>query len=372
MFDVHVVGGGPAGCVAAKTASENNLNVVISEEHKNIGMPVQCSGLVSKDGFKDLNINIKPATINEIQGAKVYSPSLHELDLTTNETKACLMNRAQFDYICSQEAERAGVKIQLGKRISKDDLKEKKIIGADGPFSSVARWFGFPKINEYVLCYQAEFENANLENSKAVQVYLSNKLSPGFFSWLIPIHETKARVGIGVYTNLPVKAYFERLLKEHKIVNEIVKDAKQVRFLSGFIPVEVRSKTSQDNVLLVGDAAGQVKATTGGGLVFGCNCARIAGQVISNGSNVEDYDKLWRAKYYKDLAIHQELRNLAKGLTDDQIDSYFNLAKSLGAEAFLKRYGDMDKPTVMIDSLLKYNRMFYNLLIQYLPKITMF
>lgn len=344
MFDVLVVGAGPVGCIAAKTACEQGANALVFEEHANIGVPTQCSGLVSKKGLDLLGINYSSAVVNKLNGANIFG--LNEcVRVKARETKAILLDRRKFDEICASDAEQAGAKIQLGRQVKKNDLnsREQIIVGADGAYSSIAEFFGFPKISGWVVCFQAFFEKAVIEDASSVSVFISNELFPGFFGWVIPENEEACRVGLGINVESSggnVKKTFDELLKLRQ-VKEIVGGARMTGFHGGAIPASVRAKTCNERVLLVGDAAGQVKSTTGGGIFFGCSCARIAGKLAATGK-VGGYEKTWRNAYEKDLRLHAEIRRFLNSLSDEKLDNYLQLAKIFGAEKFLSEHGEMD------------------------------
>jgi geranylgeranyl reductase family protein len=359
MYDVQVIGGGPSGCVAASEAARRNLNVAVFEEHEEIGARLKCAGLLSKKGLDSLGIDYKKTILNEIYGARIYSPSLDKISIICKDVKAFVIDRGEFDAACADEAERHGAKLLLGRRAKRSDLKSKLIIGADGALSQVARWFNFPRVNEFAFCYQADFYDVHVQDKGLVDIFLSNTLFPGFFGWCIPLNECEARAGLGVFRdvrrkyNLSVKHYFDNFTKRHPIVSKILKKSKKKNEFSAIIPLSQRKKTAEAGVLLVGDAAGQVKATTGGGIIFGVNCAKIAGDLaprIINGGNSSQYETTWRKKFGKDLILHKRIREIYNSLTDRQIERYFGIAKRVGVEDFLAQHGDMDSPTAMMDS----------------------
>jgi len=359
MYDVKVIGGGPVGCLAAIEAAKRGLNVTVLEEHERIGSRLKCSGLISKKGLDTLGIDYKKSILNELRGTIIYSPSLNEMKVITNDVKAFAIDRKEFDIRCAEETEKAGAKILLGKRAKRSDAKSKLLIGADGALSQVAKWFGFPEVYEFAFCYQADFQNAVIDDKSLVSVFLSNKLFPGFFGWVIPLNEYDARVGLGVFRDVrkgydtSVKHYFDIFTKKHPIVSKILRKSKSRNRLSAIIPLSTRDKTADGNVLLAGDAAGQVKATTGGGVVFGGNCARLAGSLapkIIEKIDSSEYERSWRKLFGDDLRLHKRLRSFYNSLADRQVDAYFSLAKKAGIEKFLAENGDMDSPTAMLNS----------------------
>jgi digeranylgeranylglycerophospholipid reductase len=359
MYDVQIIGAGPAGCIAAREAARRNLNVAVFEEHDEVGARLKCSGLLSKTGLESLGVSYKKAILNKIYGARVYSPSFNEINIVCRDVKAFVIDRKKFDAACADGAERCGAKLLLGKRVARKDLNSELIIGADGALSNVAAWSGFPSINEFAFCCQADFTNSDITDARVVDIFLSNAMFPGFFGWCIPLNESEARVGLGVFRDmrrsysLPARHYFNSFVKEHPVVSKILKKSKQRNELSAIIPLSARGETARGRVLLIGDAAGQVKATTGGGIIFGGNCARIAGRLapgIIKQGNSSQYERAWRRKFGKDLMLHKKIRDIYNSLSDAQIDRYFKFAKRAGAEKFLVEHGDMDSPTAILNS----------------------
>ncbi len=359
MYDMQVIGAGPAGCIAAREAAERNLNVAILEEHEEVGARLKCSGLLSRTGLDSLGVDYKKAILNSIYGARIYSPALDRMSIICRDIKAFVIDRKEFDTTCADEAERCGAKLLLGRRAVRKDLKSKLIIGADGALSQVAAWYRLPKINYFAFCCQADFINVPIPDAGVVEMFLSNTLFPGFFGWCIPLNESEARVGLGVFRDirrsysLPARHYFNNFVKRHPVVSKILKKSKKRNELSAVIPLSPREQTYASGVLLVGDAAGQVKATTGGGIIFGGNCAKIAGGMapsILKGADSSQYEISWRRKFGKDLILHERMRSIYNSMSDRQIEGYFKLAKRTGAEKFLAEHGDMDSPTVMLNS----------------------
>ncbi|VVC03283.1 Digeranylgeranylglycerophospholipid reductase [Candidatus Burarchaeum australiense] len=128
--------------------------------------------------------------------------------------------------------------------------------------------------------------------------------------------------------------------------------------LGGVIPGRVRYQTVERKVMLVGDAAGQTKATTGGGIYFGSMCGRLAGEIAARAKREDElaeYEKEWRARYGRDLMLHRRLRDFADNMDDGQLAAYATIARGLGAEHFLAAHGDMDSPDAMLASFKKSN-----------------
>jgi len=268
MYDVHVIGGGPAGCSAAAAACREGARVLLSEEHERIGEPERCSGLVSKSGLDSFGFDYSEAIMNEIRGARCHSPSGNIIELRFGAPIAFVISRSAFDLLCAQQAEREGAMIETGRRVKRGDLRGRSIIGADGLSSCVADWFGFPPLRAFISCWQADFERARVEDRHTVEAFLSNDFAPGFFAWLIPLSEEGMRVGVGAMPTANAKRCFDAFLK-HPRLSEVVGGAHAISSFAYSIPISVRERTGKGRVFLAGNAAGQVKATTGGGGFFG-------------------------------------------------------------------------------------------------------
>ncbi|MEM2963203.1 MAG: NAD(P)/FAD-dependent oxidoreductase [Candidatus Anstonellales archaeon] len=355
MAKLDVVGGGPAGLFCAISAAMSGHDVVVYEEHRQIGNPVNCTGLVSKTGLDELSefIDYRKCVLSQISGARIFAGK-EEIAIKCKSTAAYVIDRAHFDVLCAERAEKEGVKIIYGKRVSKSDIASKReIVGADGPNSFVADYFRFPRIRRFVNTYQQEVDFA--PEKDRVYVYLSQKDFPGFFGWVVPACDGYSRIGVGVGLPNNSKKFFDRFISKLG-----VKDMKRRNTSSALIPLEVRKKTSGTfegrNVMLVGDAAGQVKASTGGGIVFGCLCGKIAGRCVEK---PKLYEAEWRKRYEADLAIHNIVRCFLNNIGDGALEMGFRIVKGLKTDRFLEKHGHMDMPTKMIEKekLIDYIKM---------------
>jgi flavin-dependent dehydrogenase len=340
MADVHIVGAGPAGLFAGIAALRDGKSALASEEHEKVGEPEACSGLISKSGLEALRslagVDYARAQINAITSAKIVCGN-EEFEIAPKEETAVLISRQDFDRLASEKFEQEGGKLELGRKVT-GEFKAECVIGADGPASLVAERFKFPKIRAFVASMQGDFAY-ECEDAHCATLYLSSRDFPGFFGWAIPKNESEAKIGIGV--SLPKHhplAYYRRFLGKLG-----VKGTPSHEF-AAVIPTSVRPKTAmragKKCVLLAGDAAGQVKATTGGGVFFGASCGWLAGK---NASEPERYEQEWRAQYGLDLALHGNLRS-ALDLAGGQPPSLMvSAAKALFFDELLSEKGKMDR-----------------------------
>jgi flavin-dependent dehydrogenase len=292
---------------------------------------------------------------NALTGTDVHLPNGSVLKIRAKQVMAYVFDRAKYDVLAADAAKKAGAKIILGKKPKISGLKG-AIIGADGVTSDVAREFRFPPIRKYVFCYQEDLENASVPDAEIVDVFVCNAILPGFFAWAIPLGKDRVRLGCGVGEHANAKLALEKLIKKEKILQNMLDGSRKFDALGGVIPMHIREKTVKGRVMLVGDAAGQAKPTTGGGIYFGSMCGRIAGEVAANAkkeSELLQYEKKWRQLYERDLVLNRRIRELSNKLGDGEICAYAGIAKTLGIEGFLSNFGDMDSPTRMLGHVKK-------------------
>ena len=337
---VHVVGAGPAGSISAISALRQGHEVVISEEHQEAGVPENCSGLFSKDGLDSLSgfFDYRKSVINRIHGADINFAGTW-LKVRRSEPVGFVCSRRIVDSALASNAESEGAAINYGERVSGNYLSE-TVIGADGPASSVAMNFGMGRIRHYAATLQATVPYQS-ENPRIVEVHLSSDSFPGLFGWVIPQDEETAEIGVGVsMPGNPLSAW-EKLLKMKKL--------PWAKPRGWSIPLEARPRTAMRrgkySVLLAGDAAGQVKATTGGGVIFGGQCAALAGR---HASNPEMYELAWRMKYGTDLTIHKAISNYLSSLDEVKLRALGAKLNRMNWGEFLSNHGHMDKPTKMM------------------------
>ncbi len=340
MSKVHIVGAGPAGCIAGITAARSGNKVVISEKNDSAGHSV-CSGLFSKEGLDRLRdlVNYRKFVLNDIWGANIYF--VDELLLVrSRRAVGFVCNRKEFDLELASNAELEGARMQYGRRIS-GDFDYHNIIGADGPHSGVARYFGMGDIPRFTSTLKANMKYASADKH-VVKVYLSSEKFPGFFGWVIPHDEENAELGVGVEVPNDVNRAWSHLMN--------LLDIKEPPKPEGsMIPLDIRPKTAlkdgNKNVLLVGDAAGQVKATTGGGVIYGGHCARLAGMHFNNPLR---YDVEWRMRYSTDLGFHKMIRDFLNWKNDKQLKSFGRRLRRLRFDEYISKKGSMDRPSKML------------------------
>ena len=276
---IAIIGAGPVGCYLASLLA-GNYEVTVFEEHKGVGLPVQCTGIVTQEIFKFVPEK-NDFVINKADDVRIYAPNNKFIKLKL-EKPDLIIDRQKFDTYFYKLAKKKGVKFVFNhsfillkeKTVLLKDLKSSRIkkhkftylIGADGPRSAVAKNQEICDNKKFFIGLQAIIKK---KNNNIIDFYPSKN----GFAWAVPENKSTLRVGAASTGN--PKEQFNRLLKTYQ--GKIV--AKQ----GGLIPVfNPWANFRKKNVFLAGDAAGFVKATTGGGLVPGLRSAEILAHSIKN------------------------------------------------------------------------------------------
>ncbi|MEM3672695.1 MAG: NAD(P)/FAD-dependent oxidoreductase [Candidatus Bathyarchaeia archaeon] len=373
--DVIIVGGGPSGSFAALNLAKLGAEkVVVFEEHSEIGVPCHCAGHLSINGLKNLGLYPLPRKIveNVFYGANFYSPSGRKFSVRFSFPVTYVVNRVLFDRYIADLAKAAGVRYSLNSRVNslivEDDFVKgvsvkqsglfeekflcKVVVDAEGVSARILRQAGLTAFNRKMLVYgvQAEVEGVKDVESDVVEVYLGRGYAPGFFAWLIPKCDGRAKVGLAMETGNP-KRFLEKLMFKHPMASKKLRTAKilEVNFhpltLGG--PIE---KAYSNGFLAVGDAASQVKPTTGGGVVIGLACARFAANVVYEALKKGDFSADFLSQYQRsfmkilgfDFYVMSRVRHLLNKLSDEQLDEAIGFCAKFHMEESVRSFREID------------------------------
>lgn len=364
MNQVAIVGGGPAGLQTAIRLKEEGFDSVVLEEHNKIGSPEHCTGLISSKGIKELKLDISDSLQNEIFGAKIYSPNGTVIKVEKPKPVAYVVSRREFDQHLLKKAREKGIHVATGTKLidirnntlfvqtegSRGELRKAEyIVGADGVNSTVRHLLEInPTKENFIHTVQATCKGEF--NKNFVEIYLGD-YAKGFFAWVAPIDQAKAKIGLGsILGGDVVKSY-------KSFLNEKFPTVRPGKAQSALIPYRLPlQEVTKKNVALVGDAAFQTKATSGGGVVFGMKAANILAEsladVFKNHKKIENYgNKL--SGINKELKMHWKIRKYFNSLSNEQIDKLFKKLKEKDIEYFLEREGDMDNPSAFVGKMAK-------------------
>ncbi len=362
-YDVIVIGGGPGGSSAAKTAAENGLDVLLVEKRQEIGTPVRCAEGVSKESLSEV-VNIDDRWIAaEVGGAKVISPDGTEINMTermAGSEVGYVLERKIFDRYLARLASRAGAdvivkttatgvernrgetEVSFTKMGEEFREKAKIVIGADGVESRVGKWGGIDttlKRDELEVCVQYLMTNIDFDPSYCY-FWFGKDIAPGGYAWLFPKGDSTANVGLGILPKLAdrsAKEYLDRLVKNKFEEGEIIE------VVAGGVPVKGSIDTAvADNVMLVGDAARHADPITGGGIINAMRGGIFAGKVAagaiksSNYSRkaLKEYDDLWKNDFGTNLNRNRILQQKLINLNDKNLDKLAHSISGYDLEEF--------------------------------------
>jgi digeranylgeranylglycerophospholipid reductase len=372
-FDLVVIGAGPAGGYLAGKVAAAGYEVALVEEHREIGEPIQCGGLVTPRVFDF--VKCKETIIGSVHGAELYSPSGRRLVIDGHQTEAVVVQRALFDRAIATDAVRKGAHTFLGAQaqsarrenggvevvIDQDGASKtltcKILIGCDGVRSNVAKWFNILRPKKIIPGFEVEMVGVRGDPG-LVTLFIGNEIAPGFFGWIIPSGDT-ARVGLCVGEG-NAYAYLERMLRRPE-VQQYTKGAQPILYIAGGIPLGFPKRTYADNVMIVGDAACQAKAVSGGGIFTALTCSNFAAATAIQALEARDYSARVLHRYHrawtksigkelrKDLAIHESFARL----TDEQFEELFDIFDNARMRQLIEKQGDIDFPSKVGWALIK-------------------
>ncbi|MDE1828110.1 MAG: NAD(P)/FAD-dependent oxidoreductase [Candidatus Micrarchaeota archaeon] len=353
---VAIVGAGTAGLIAANRLRKLGVETTVYDQKPRPGFPVRASGILSINGLGTLGVDYKKAMTNTLNGAKLHIGK-ETIEIRAKKPIAYVLERFELNQLLQEASELAGAEVKVGAQVdgkTLDRLSEKNIIvGADGAVSTVARHFKFPPIEKHILTFRAEYDYS-VEDSGMVELFFDKDVTPGFFGWISPNSKDIAEIGIGIDSAFGnSRASFEKF-KKIPAIKQIVENGKLITDGASIIPVGMREHFVKDNeeVLLVGDAAGQVKPTTGGGIIFGGNGAVYAANAIhrhiEGGAKLSEYERIWRKEFQKEVRLHSFFYDLYSSMDKKKLEQVARMIKLMRLESFLGKYGDMDRPSLVI------------------------
>ncbi|MFB5632040.1 MAG: NAD(P)/FAD-dependent oxidoreductase [Nitrosopumilus sp.] len=363
-YDVVVVGGGPAGSSAAYTASKNGMKVVLIEKEESIAESVRTSGVTWIQNIEEFGI--PEDCYNPVKNFEFYSPNNKVSIGDTIARSAVLDVRKTYRWLASQ-ADAQGTKIivnttvkeaikdESGKIIGVKAIQNEKeieffgkvVIDASGFQSTVAKSMGFVKQWERFGA-GAEYE-AKVEHVKADTWWLmvGEKYSPAGYAWIFPLGNNIARIGVGIgKPDSPVDptARLKELIENKEGPIADLGKIEPIEFHYGLIPNDGLSrKTVYDNLILVGDSAGQANPLVLEGIRYAIKFGRIAGEVASKAIKANDTSEKKLSEYEDNWkkAIESKIKSAGKvqdrwiGLNDEDWDKELDIISELKPEEFL-------------------------------------
>ena len=335
-IQLAVVGAGPAGSTAALAAARD-LDVVLIDRKSEIGSPVQCGGFLPEAWELEALLPHArlPETLKEIPDRcilhktrlqRIYSPSGMSKEFAV---AGRVLDRRAFDCHLVGRVARAGARILPATRamLVEGELRlsgryggtisPRVIIGADGPSSVVSRYMNNP-VQEVGICLEYEMADVDID-SDAAEMYFSARYAPGGYAWIIPLGPDTANVGVGVRASYLSRKKLPDILdgfvREHPLASKKLKSGEVLAVMRGLVPAGgTPGSVQKGNMILAGDAAGHVLASSGGGIPLAMVAGRIAGESalehLLGGKPLEDYPSRISREFGRELARSVQIRRM--------------------------------------------------------------
>jgi len=366
-YDVLIIGGGPAGAIAAKTTAEEGLSVCLVEKRPAIGVPIRCAEGIGKDALHEF-IDPDPKSISaEMTGASIVAPDgfLMKLESGLAGNKVgYILDRKFFDRELVWKAAEAGADIAVKARASAPIMENgcvkgakiescgkiskviaDVVIAADGVESKFSRWCGIDTtvpVREIMSSAQYVMTDVDIDQHSTV-FYLGNEIAPQGYLWVFPKGERTANVGVGISGKKSgeghrAKDYLDRFIKK------TFPHGKSIEYIVGGVSVcRPLDCTVADGLIITGDAARVVDPLTGGGIYNGMYTGRLAAQVAADCIGKGDvskkklmvYDKTWRtSKMGKAIERNYHIKEYLIKQPDAKLNEIIHSVSKLNLKEF--------------------------------------
>jgi len=371
--DIVVVGAGPAGLMAARELARRGHDVIALEEHASIGVPAHCTGILGFEAFTELDIP-RETILSTARSARFVAPDGSSVLVDTDRVNAAIVDRARFDQALAESSRAAGVDLRSDARVRSIEVGDHAVkVCADGVGTIAARacvlacgasyrfnrelGLGVPR----AFVQSAQLERAFL-GPPEVEVHLGRDRAPGGFAWVVPFERDGApyqRLGLMADTGAGI--HFKKFSSDVRARFAPADEAWPEPRLK-ILPLGPVAKTFANRVVAVGDAAGLVKPTTGGGIYYGLLSGSFAAETLDGALRAGDlretalraYENRWRDRLGAEIRIGLAFRTLASRLNDRAIDALIELARVDGIVPMLRQTADFNWHRQSALALLKH------------------
>ena len=327
-YDVVIAGGSISGLMSAREIAKNGHSVLVLEEGFEVGTPDHCGGLVSKSALNDMGIEPTQKVFDSmITSALIFSPNGKQIEINSGKQGVAVVNRRELDKQVALQAQQAGAEIRVktsfkektkrGVRTSIDEIGCKILVDCRGISALINN-----QRDGILLSAQYEIYADWITDGK-VEVYFDQIKYPGFFAWIIPSGKGVGKVGVAG-KEINVSNTMEQFLRGKGKYSTIRKI---------FAPIWIKGPIKDfvsTNVVIVGDAAGQAKPTTAGG-IYSCGMGGfLAGNAIikyletNKHSDLLQYQKFWHDKFGKEFEKQRLARKILEKVDNKTVDMIFD------------------------------------------------
>jgi geranylgeranyl reductase family protein len=371
--DVAIVGGGPAGLTTARILASSGHDVVVFEEHGEVGVPVHCTGVLGMDAFSEFPLP-SHAILGTADTATFVAADGSSVSVDSDRVQAAVVDRAAFDTALADAGLAAGADVRRGARVlaieiddagvtigleSGERVRARSAVLACGANYRLNRQLGLGVPRTFVQSAQLE---RPLDGPTGVEVHLGRTVAPGGFAWAVAFQrDGRPHARIGLMCQSRALAHFRgfaaRLRDRFRASSGAWPDPRLK-----ILPLGPVSRTYASRLLAVGDAAGLVKPTTGGGIYYSLVSGRIAAETLDDSLRADDlraarlrkYELQWRERLGAEIRIGLAFRTLVARMNDRAIDAVIELARVDGLVPVLRQTADFNWHRQSALALLKH------------------
>ena len=358
-----VVGAGPAGLTAARALAADGFSVLVLEEHLTIGEPVHCTGVIGLDAFDELDLP-RDTIRTTVSTARFHGRNGRHVSMDGGQAAAAIVDRGRFDRALAGKAQKAGAVLATGARVRSLAVGDHAVtatVDAQGGTTRVEarlcllacgaqyrfnRQLGLGLPGAWLQTAQVETPFAPVDR---VEVDLNHALAPGGFGWVVPfVRDDAPMARIGVMARSGAAARFSDYLSLLQARHGCALAAVRPRIK--LLPLAPVKRTFGDRLLVLGDAAGLAKPTTGGGIYYGVLSGGYAAEIAApalrrdalGAASLRAYETRWRARLGSELRAGMAFRTIAARFDDRAIDALLELAIVDGIVPLLRRTADFN------------------------------
>jgi digeranylgeranylglycerophospholipid reductase len=350
QYDAIVIGAGPAGSHAARLLAEEGHDVALVDRNEGPRSSIVCSGIIGSEAYRKLELTERDV-VQSLRRARFFSPAGYEVPHETSQPFAYVVERTAFDGMLLDRARRAGVEyiprchardleygresvaIHLQNCDKSFRIKGKVALLATGHQRWIQRRAPVGAPSAYIHGIHADVSFREID---AAELYFGRDVAPGFFAWVVPFGRNRARVGI--LSHRRGERLFHRFLESEPVRNRLVRRNGEATpsFCSRGLVQGLVDPSYAERLMLIGEAAGHVKTTTGGGIHYGILGAEIASEIASRGfrgkgfsaSALGLYQKRCQSIFGGEIRSGFRLQRLGRSMQDEQIDELFDALRN--------------------------------------------